>query len=182
MTKTGSMEVVRCVQTTPKNENTSFNQGCPKVESESMLISVKDFLHRIHAICVSDNADYFYEHIDETIHEVGLSEGYEGRPPVHSRDIIDIIEGYIGQGYGLSTDEELGELKFTKEESYNWQRHCVCVHACCRVLVLVSVCVSHTRMQCDHMINLSLSPFQLSQLRYQVEQASSSTRFSHSRG
>ena len=66
------------------------------------------FFTRIHAICVCDNADYFYGHIDETITELELSKESEGQPPLRSRDIIDIIEGYKGQGYGKSTDEELG--------------------------------------------------------------------------
>ena len=56
-----------------------------------------------------DNADYFHGHIDETLEELGLSQDTEGRPAVKSREIIDIIEGYKGRGYGLSTDEELGE-------------------------------------------------------------------------
>ena len=60
-----------------------------------------------------DNADYFHGHIDETIRALGLSEDYKGRTHVRSRDIIDIIEGYKGQGYGRSTDEELGEFKHT---------------------------------------------------------------------
>ena len=57
-------------------------------------------------MCVCDNADYFYEHIDKQLEEFGLKD-----PPgnaLHSRDLVDIIEGYKGRGYGLSTDEELG--------------------------------------------------------------------------
>ena len=60
-----------------------------------------------------DNAEYFHGHIDETLEELGLSQSQEqdtqGRPAVKSRDIIDIVEGYKGRGYGLSTDEELGK-------------------------------------------------------------------------
>lgn len=68
---------------------------------------------RVHAVCVCDNADYFHGHIDETLDELGLSNiDSEGRSAVHSRDIIDIIEGYKGRGYGLSTDEELGMFSF----------------------------------------------------------------------
>ena len=66
---------------------------------------------RVHAVCVCDNADYFHGHIDETLKEIGLSQSQdtEGRSEVKSKDIINIIEGYKGQGYGLSTDEELGK-------------------------------------------------------------------------
>jgi hypothetical protein len=40
--------------------------------------------------------------------KLGLSGSEEDRPAVRSRDIVDIMEGHEGQGYGLSTDEELG--------------------------------------------------------------------------
>ena len=64
---------------------------------------------------VCDNADYFHGHIDETLVELGLSKSKDtqGRPTVKSRDIIDIVEGYKGRGYGLSTDEELGKYSVT---------------------------------------------------------------------
>ena len=65
-------------------------------------------LLRIHAVCVCDDAALFHEAIDAILTKLGLSEGSKGRPAVRSRDIVDIIEGYKGQGYGLSTDEELG--------------------------------------------------------------------------
>ena len=60
-------------------------------------------------MCVSDNANYFHGHIDETLHAMGLTTDSE-RKPLQSRDIIDIIEGYKGRGYGLSTQEELDQL------------------------------------------------------------------------
>ena len=58
-----------------------------------------------------DDASHFHEAIDAILDKLGLSvsEGSGGdRPVVRSRDIVDIIEGHEGRGYGLSTDEELG--------------------------------------------------------------------------
>ena len=57
-----------------------------------------------------DDAAHFHDAIDGILVKLGLSKavGEEGRKGVLSRDIVDIIEGYKGQGYGLSTDEELG--------------------------------------------------------------------------
>lgn len=53
-----------------------------------------------------DNADYFHGHIDEQLALFGLTDS-SGKPP-QSRDLVDIIEGYKGRGYGISTEEELG--------------------------------------------------------------------------
>ena len=58
-------------------------------------------------MCVCDNADYFHGHIDEHLELLGLTENSEGNP-LRSRDLVDVIEGYKGKGYGLSTSEELG--------------------------------------------------------------------------
>lgn len=62
----------------------------------------------MHAVCVCDTADYFYKHIEEQLEEYGLTLDTQGRP-IRARDLVDIVEGYKGQGYGKSTDEELGE-------------------------------------------------------------------------
>ena len=67
-------------------------------------------LLRIHAVCVCDNAAHFHKDINSILDKLGPSEGSEGKPGVRSKDIIDIIEGYEGRGYGLSTDEELGMM------------------------------------------------------------------------
>ena len=75
---------------------------------------VSIILLRIHAVCVCDDASHFHEAIDAILDKLGLSssEGSgEDRPTVQSRDIVDIIEGYEGRGYGLSTDEELGIIE-----------------------------------------------------------------------
>ena len=44
---------------------------------------------------MSDDSDYFYEHIQETLDAVGLGK-------IKARDAIDIVEGYKGQGNGIS--------------------------------------------------------------------------------
>ena len=51
-----------------------------------------------------DNADYFYQFIDDHIQLFGLN-------GVTARNIINLIDGYKGRGYALSTEEELS--KFT---------------------------------------------------------------------
>lgn len=50
-----------------------------------------------------DNADYFYKFIDDHLREFGFSE------LVKAREIVDLIDGYKGKGYALSTDEELSK-------------------------------------------------------------------------
>lgn len=55
---------------------------------------------RVHAVSVSDNAEYFHNHCNEMLQEMGLSD-------VRSEDILNVIDGYKGLGYGLSTQEEM---------------------------------------------------------------------------
>eukprot|EP00058_Branchiostoma_floridae_P005994 XP_002591482.1 hypothetical protein BRAFLDRAFT_105254 [Branchiostoma floridae] len=55
---------------------------------------------RIHAVAICDDAAYFHRHINNTLQEIGLMD-------VRSEDIVDIIEGYKGRGYALSTKKEL---------------------------------------------------------------------------
>lgn len=55
---------------------------------------------RCHAVNVCDNAAYFYNKINEDLRTGGLD--------VKAEDIIDIIEGYKGKGYAISSHEELG--------------------------------------------------------------------------
>ena len=59
------------------------------------------FCFRLHGICVSDGPDYFHNHVDHCLQEVGIHE-------VKSRDLIDFVEGYKGRGYALSSQQELG--------------------------------------------------------------------------
>ena len=49
---------------------------------------------------MSDNAAYFYNKINEDVRTGGID--------VRVEDIIDIIDGYKGGGYGVSTQHELG--------------------------------------------------------------------------
>ena len=55
------------------------------------------------------NAEYFHGHIDKHLESFGLTTNAEGKP-LCSKDIVDIIEGYEGQGHGFTTDEELGKV------------------------------------------------------------------------
>ncbi|CAH1245818.1 Hypp7558 [Branchiostoma lanceolatum] len=55
---------------------------------------------KIHAVAICDDAAYFHRHINATLQEIGLTD-------VRSEDIVDIIEGYKGRGYALSTKKEL---------------------------------------------------------------------------
>ena len=51
-----------------------------------------------------DNANYFYDHVGETLEAVGMGD------KVKSTDILDVVDGYKGQGYGLTTDEDLSMI------------------------------------------------------------------------
>lgn len=57
---------------------------------------------KCHAVNVSDNAAYFYNKINEDLQAGGLD--------VKAEEIIDIIDGYKGQGYGLSAQHELESI------------------------------------------------------------------------
>ena len=94
--------------TTSLAQNSSMPLQTHLITTSSTYFIVYCVLLRIHAVCVCDDAAHFHEAIDAILTKLGLSEGSEGRPAVRSRDIVDIIEGYEGRGYGLSTDEELG--------------------------------------------------------------------------
>eukprot|EP00042_Codosiga_hollandica_P029196 m.159232 g.159232 ORF g.159232 m.159232 type:complete len:362 (-) comp53009_c0_seq2:18-1103(-) len=60
---------------------------------------------RIHAISVCDSAPYFYDHIDAILRDLGV--------PARAQDIIRIVDGYKGKGYGLSTPQELRFIRDT---------------------------------------------------------------------
>ena len=59
---------------------------------------------RLHAIAVSDDAAYFYNHCDETLGEVGMGH-------LKSQSLMRVVEGYKGKGYGISADNELGKTQ-----------------------------------------------------------------------
>ena len=62
-------------------------------------------------MAVSDNADYFYAHTTQLLEQLHLED-------VNATDIVDIIDGYKGRGYGLSTPEELGKLQRSRDTSF----------------------------------------------------------------
>lgn len=64
---------------------------------------------RVHAVAVCDDAAYFHGHCNEMIAALGLAD------ETRSEDILDIVEGYKGRGYGLSTPEELAFLREVAE-------------------------------------------------------------------
>ncbi|KAL8580934.1 hypothetical protein ACOMHN_039634 [Nucella lapillus] len=55
---------------------------------------------RLHGISVSDNAAYFYQHVEECLEALGLGH-------LKARDLLRVVDGYKGRGYGLSTTQEL---------------------------------------------------------------------------
>ena len=56
---------------------------------------------------VSHGASYFRSHVDNYLSELQLVK--EDGSLLQSDDIIDIIDGYKGLGYGVSTQQELGQ-------------------------------------------------------------------------
>jgi len=57
---------------------------------------------KIHAVNVNRNAQYFLGGVDEILRDMGASQKAE--------DILDIMDGYVGEGYAASTDEELRQI------------------------------------------------------------------------
>lgn len=70
---------------------------------------------RIHAVLVIDDAAYFHEHISSNLKELNLVK--EDGNLLRSDDIIDIIDGYKGVAYGVSTQQELDLLLRTSSHS-----------------------------------------------------------------
>ena len=60
---------------------------------------------RVHGICVSDNADYIYEHVEQAI------DAYRIRS-TKTRKICDIIDGYKGTGYAKMMPEDQGRFNY----------------------------------------------------------------------
>lgn len=50
---------------------------------------------------IRNSVENLHNHIQEDLNNAGLEN-------VKAADIIDIMEGHKGEGYGLSTPEELG--------------------------------------------------------------------------
>ena len=57
---------------------------------------------KIHAVNVNRDAQYFYSQIDGILRDVGASQKAE--------NILDVMDGYVGEGYAVSTDEELRQI------------------------------------------------------------------------
>ncbi|XP_076435883.1 uncharacterized protein LOC143275567 [Babylonia areolata] len=55
---------------------------------------------RLHGVAAAHSVDFFYEHCDKSLKEVGLGH-------LKSRDLLRVVGGFIGRGYGLSTKQEL---------------------------------------------------------------------------
>lgn len=72
-----------------------------------MSVVASAILCRIHAVSVSYSSDYFYNHIDNTLQQMGLLK--DNGNPLRATDILEVVDGYKGRGYGLSTAEELSE-------------------------------------------------------------------------
>lgn len=64
------------------------------------------YSYRIHGMAVCDNAKYFHGEINKVLRELGLQDG-QGSSGVRSEDIVDVVEGVKGLGYGVSQPEEL---------------------------------------------------------------------------
>ncbi|XP_052103571.1 uncharacterized protein LOC127737078 [Mytilus californianus] len=78
-------------------------------------LSIANYLNqsklRIHAISIGDNKQLFMGHINDLLKEVGLGDS------VCADDIIDIVDGYKGRGYGLSTPEEQEFIQSVSENT-----------------------------------------------------------------
>lgn len=66
---------------------------------------------KIHAISVCDDQNYFHNHVDETLEQLGLHH------QVSSRDILTVIDGFKGRGYGLTTEAELDNIQTVARET-----------------------------------------------------------------
>ena len=69
------------------------------MSSIAIANALTGFKFKIHAINICDNAKYFYNHLDEQIKELNLK--------YKAVDLVNIIDGFKGAGYGISTDNEL---------------------------------------------------------------------------
>ena len=101
--------ILSSVIQTPNNSNlllsrTFFNFPWRFELSVFHCSSLHGYCFRCHAVTVCDDAKYFYEQVDKDLHAAGLD--------AKAESLLDIIDGYKGKGYALSTDDELGEFTF----------------------------------------------------------------------
>lgn len=64
---------------------------------------------KVHVFSVCDDAAYFYDVVDRILGELTAEQ--------HARALIDIADGYKGEGYAVSTESELRVLKQVAEET-----------------------------------------------------------------
>ena len=60
------------------------------------------YILRIHAVTIGLLRDVCYRLVDEHIKDLGLID-------VNAHDILEIVDGYVGLGYGKSSKEEQGK-------------------------------------------------------------------------
>ncbi|XP_050417887.1 uncharacterized protein LOC126831436 isoform X1 [Patella vulgata] len=65
---------------------------------------------RCHGICVSRSRDNIIPSVNEVLTQLGLHD-------VEAENIVNIINGYHGDGYGLSTPEELDYIRYVCSET-----------------------------------------------------------------
>ena len=73
---------------------------------EKLCLKSPIYHFRIHAVTIGLTKEYLLTHCQTFIKELGLQD-------VNAEDILDIVEGYIGERYGTATEEVLGDYKNT---------------------------------------------------------------------
>ena len=65
------------------------------------LISGSTQFSRMHGIAIAYEAQYSYDHMQATLDSIGLND-------VRPKDLFEVVESYIGEGYAMTTQEALG--------------------------------------------------------------------------
>ena len=63
---------------------------------------------RIHSFSISAEKEIVYARMNDEIAELGMLNGTG--PSVQAKDLVNMNDDYIGIGYSLSMDEELGKI------------------------------------------------------------------------
>ena len=64
------------------------------------LTSASTQFSRMHGIAIAYEAQYSYDHMQATLDSIGLKD-------VRPQDLFEVVEGYIGEGYAMTTQEAL---------------------------------------------------------------------------
>lgn len=64
---------------------------------------------RVWGICASDDATYFHKEINDLLKDLGVHK--------RSEEICTVVDGFVGRGYGLNTNEELKILTKIAQDS-----------------------------------------------------------------